>query len=85
MINNASTLFQMIEHVLTLWREDRGRALALLSDASTGELLDAAGAPAPLRAVLRAQGIDSLPLREADPALATNLIQVLCDAYVDVR
>lgn len=64
-----------------MWREDRSKALDLLQ-VPTNQILSDARAPEDLMTTLREQGIDQLVLRDADPALAMNLLQVLCDSYV---
>ena len=64
---------------MTTWKMDRPKALGLLQ-APTYQILKDANAPQDLVAVLEQQGIDQLFLRDADPALAMNLLQVLCDS-----
>ena len=74
-------VIQILNHILTVWREDRSKALDLLQ-VPTNQILSDARAPEDLMTTLREQGIDQLVLRDADPALAMNLLQVLCDSYV---
>ena len=66
---------------MTTWKEDRPKALGLLQ-VPAHQILKDADAPQDLVSILEQQGIDQLLLRDADPALAMNLLQVLCDSYV---
>ena len=72
---------QILNHVMTTWKLDRPKALGLLQ-VPTHQILKDANAPQDLVSILEQQGIDQLLLRDADPALAMNLLQVLCDSCV---
>ena len=72
---------QILNHVLTTWKLDRPKALGLLQ-VPTHQILRDANAPQDLVSILEQQSIDQLLLRDADPALAMNLLQVLCDSCV---
>ena len=72
---------QILNHVMTTWTLDRPKALGLLQ-VPTHQILKDANAPQDLVSILEQQGIDQLLLRDADPALAMNLLQVLCDSCV---
>ena len=79
--NLVSKLLQILHHVMTTWKMDRPKALGLLQ-VPIYQILRDANAPQDLVTVLEQQSIDQLLLRDADPALAMNLLQVLCDSYV---
>lgn len=72
---------QILNHVMTTWKLDRPKALGLLQ-VPTHQILKDANASQDLVSILEQQGIDQLLLRDADPALAMNLLQVLCDSCV---
>ena len=72
---------QILNHVMTTWKLDRPKALGLLQ-VPTHQILKDVNAPQDLVSILEQQGIDQLLLRDADPALAMNLLQVLCDSCV---
>ena len=72
---------QILNHVMTTWKLDRPKSLGLLQ-VSTHQILKDANAPQDLVSILEQRGIDQLLLRDADPALAMNLLQVLCDSCV---